>query len=496
MIWSDSESLHQCKVKQTVSLNLTIVHPDANIHTRADMEYDDLEFSRNEASVSRLTAFLVDLNPDGTENYDKVKFFSTEIDPVEFHNGVYVLRQTLEVETGTKHVYVGANLKDEHIQAFIESNQISLVGDGPAVNMIMTPDPSHKGQGTDIVMFGQLVNRNDRSPIIDIEEGTSDYYLHADLERLTSKVLLTCKEDADLPGYVETEDEGWVEISQVRYTLNVTNRHTFIRKLRSESYDRNIDPNWNLTESLQSTDGNYSPLGGQFESWTPEELRQRLFDERYSTSSLKYDARRIGGGNSEYHYTEGIYCLENTSYDDINLVGDEKDVAAMSATTHVVMAVRFIPKYVYTGGNVNSGSGPTEMTLDNVFTNYLVATDGHEVGTYWTRTENGKVYYYGSYAKSQYINKYQASEDDFTCYEGGWSYFTTFIDGTPDNLQISYADRECWGIERDHYYILSVDKITRPGSQLPWENYIRVNSQIMPWDTRGSQEVIIKPKGE
>lgn len=498
MIWSEAEELQQCKVLQTVSLNLTIAHPDASIHTRAELEYDDLTFSRNEASVKSLTAFLVDLNADGTEIYGegKVKYFSTEIDPSEFKSGIYVLRQTLEVETGVKHVYVGANLKEEHIKAFINNKPLTLNGEGPAVNMVMTSDPSHTGQGTDIAMFGQLLNRNDRSKRIEIKEDTRDYYLHTDLERLTAKVLLTCKEDEDLIGYVETEDEGWVEISKVRYMLNATNRHTYINKHRDESYDRNIDPNWKVEESLVEG-SKVTPVEGLFESWKTEELRQRLFDERFSTAALKYDETKIGEGNKESHYTEGIYCLENTTFNDSYLIGNEKDAAAKELTTHIVIAIRFIPKKVYTGGNVIDGQGPTQMDLDNVFTKYLVAVDGHEVGTYWTRTDaNGKVYYYGDYSKKEYIKKYGASEKDFTCYEGGWSYYTTFIDGTPENLQISYAGRECWGVERDHYYILSIDKITKPGAQIPSDEYIRVNSKTIPWVNRGSKEVIIKPKGE
>lgn len=499
LVWSDDEEFAQeCNVRQTVTLSLTIAHPDAGIHTRADLEYDDLTFTRNEAAVKRLTVFIVDLNADGSENYNEghVKHFSTDIDPVEFHNGIYVLNQKLDVETGAKHVYVGANMKEEHIQAFIYNKPLSLAGEGPAVNMVMTPDPTHTGQGTDIVMFGQMLNRYDKSERIEISKDIRNYSLHADLERLTAKVLLTVKEGE--PGLVVTGGQGWVETDKIKYTLNATNRLTYINKHTDSAYEVNIDPNWGLSSWVTSNAGVFSPGAGhaqQFEYWNADDIMTRLFDERFSATPLAYDASKVGAGNSENHYTEGIYCLENTTYNDMGLSGAAQDEAARTSTTHVVIAVRFIPKYVYTGSNVTDGTGPTTMKWETVFTDYLVAVNGHEAGTYWTRTDaSGKVHYYGNYSKEVYKTKYGATEEDFTCYEGGWSYFNTFVDGTVNDLKITYDGHESWGVQRDNYYILSIDKISRPGSRIPWDDYIKVNSQTTEWFARGSQEVIIKPK--
>ena len=149
MIWSDEEgdTIKKCEVRQTVTLNLTITHPDASINTRATLGPYELSFTRNEAAVKRMTAFVVDLKEDGTEDYGKIECYSTDIDPIDFYNGIYVFRQTLEVETGAKHIYIGANLKKEHIDAFRNNKPIALSGEGPAVNMVMTPDPTHSGQG-------------------------------------------------------------------------------------------------------------------------------------------------------------------------------------------------------------------------------------------------------------------------------------------------------------------------------------------------------------
>lgn len=498
LIWSEMNPEPQCEkgIRQTVVLNLAISHPDANINTRAALEYDDLSFTRNEAAVKSLTAFIVDLNQDGTENYNAVEYFSTELDPVDFYKGIYVFRQTIEVETGTKHIYVGANLKEEHIQAFIQNKPLSLDGEGPAINMIMTPDPTHSGQGTDIAMFGQIKTR-DGSQDISITENVTDYYLSGDMERLTAKVLVTCIEGE--PGLVATGGKGWVETSKIRYTLNVTNRSTFINRRIDNNSGINIDPNWNLGEWVKadvSAEGGYSPTddhGTQFESWDSNDLMSRLWDERCSTTPLVYDASKVGQGNSENHYTAGLYCLENTACNSMGLSGSAVDNAAKVATTHIVMAVRFIPKRFVGGWGIVEPA-----SLEDALTINLVSGGGsgpHEDGTFWTREVGGDLTYYAYTGMNKTINESNGTltEADFTCYEGGWSYFTTFADGETSDSQLTYANMDVWGIQRDHYYILSIDHISRPGSPVPWDEFIRVNSITTKWVYKGSQDITIRP---
>ena len=499
MVWSDEEDMMtQCPkgVRQTVTLNLTITHPDAGINTRAESDYE-LSFTKDEAAVKKLTVFIVDLNSDGSENYDKVEHYSTELDPIDFYNGIYVFQHTLEVETGSKHLYIGANLRQEHIDAFLNNKPIALDGEGPAVNMVMTPDPTHSGKGTDIAMFGQIKMRNGSSDIV-ISQGMTDYYLSGDLERLTAKVLLTCDEGE--PGLVRTGGKGWVETDKIRYTLNATNKYSFVKSVKDVAYDVNIDPNWGLSSWVGQNNGLYVPSqqhAQQFEYWSVEDIMTRIFDDRFSTTPLKYDANRVGVGNSnsENHYVEGLYCLENTEHNDMSLSGTSLDNAARVATTHMVIAVRFIPKQFVGGYGV-----VVPESLERAMNFYLVNGGGsgpYVNGTYFTRTVNGTLTYYAYTGMIKTIedSKGALTEDDFTRYEGGYSYYTTFIDGTADGLKLTYNGHDSWGVQRDHYYILTIDQISRPGSPIPWDDYIRVNSQTVDWVNRGSQDVIIRPTG-
>lgn len=502
LLWSEESLNPECikGVRQTVTLNLAITHPDASIDTRAAQEYDDLSFTRNEAAVKSLTAFIVDLNQDGTENYEGAEIFSTEIDPVDFYNGIYIYRQTAEVETGTKRIYIGANLKQEHIDAFIKNEPLTLDGDGQAVNMVMTADPTHSGQGTDIAMFGQIKTQSD-SKDITITENTAEYYLHGELERLTAKVLLTCVEDDAEEGFVSREEaDGWVKISEIRYTLNVTNRSTFIDRRIDETYNINVDPNWpigNYVEYNSGSIGLSEGYTGEFDTYERDEIFERLWDERFSTSPQPFDSRKVGPGNSENHYTEGLYCLENTSLNDMGFSGNMIDEAAKLTTTHVVLAVRFIPRYFVGGWNDNTDAGSYSRALNTIFiTGEDQGSGAYSTGTYWTREVDGKITYYAWTGVKRIMEKENLKEENFTRYDGGWSYFTTFVDGDPSDTRLTYANMDAWGVQRDHYYILAIDRITRPGSPVPWDEFIKVNSTTTDWAYKGSQEITIRPTGK
>lgn len=510
LVWSEESLNPECikGVPQTVTLNLAISHPDASFNTRASEDYE-LSFTRNEAAVKSLTAFIVDLNQDGTENYKGAKVFSTEIDPVDFYNGIYIYRQTAEVETGTKRIYVGANLKPEHIEAFINNEPLTLEGDGPAVNMVMTPDPTHSGQGTDIAMFGQIKTKNGSADIT-ISENVDEYYLSGDLERLTAKVLLTCVADendgstAFEEGCVARETaDGWVKITDIRYTLNVTNRSTYIDRRIDNTYNINIDPNWSIGSYVSDNGGSIGKTDGytgEFDAYERDEIIERLWDNRFSTTPQLYDSGKIGEASSENHYTEGLYCLENTSFNNIGLSGSLVDDAAQLTTTHIVLAVRFIPRYFIGAYSDNyTDCESYGRALNTIFvTGEDRGSGDYSTGTYWTRVVDGELKYYAwTGVKKEMANNAELTIEDFTRYDGGWSYFTTFVDGdtSDSDTKLTYSERDAWGVQRDHYYILAIDHITHPGSPVPWDEFIRVNSVTTVWVNKGSQDIIIRPTG-
>lgn len=494
----------------SITLKIAVAHPDAGLATRAQTTYDDLTFTQDEAAVKNLVTFIVNVDDEGKElyGYDDVEYIVTEINPVEFYKGIYILEHKLEVKPGNKHIYIGANMKDEHMNAFILDRPLALEGEGPAVNMIMTPDPTYSGKGTDILMFGQIkkAEGNSTTPDIIIDENIKEYYLQGDLERLTAKVLLTCREGET--GLVATGAKGWLKTSDVRYTLNATNRKTFVNKHTDENYDVNLDPNWGLKEwVIGDGNGNFTSKGthlNEFEYWPAEDMMLRFSDIRYYSNALKYDSNRLKGNNGipDNHYVEGIYCLENTGYNDMGLTDADIDNAARIATTHVVVAVRWFPRSFVGGGSDNTAI----TTYDSIFDTYFVpgedrGSGSHSPGTYWTRVVNGQTLYYAWTGVKRKINETKDSAnplklEDFTCYEGGWSYFTTFVDGNLNGNKLTYAGEESWGVQRDNYYILAIQSITQPGSPFPDNtDYIKVNSITTDWIYRGSQEVSISPTG-
>ncbi|MBQ8170155.1 MAG: Mfa1 family fimbria major subunit [Bacteroidales bacterium] len=490
----------------SITLKIAVAHPDAGLPTRAQTTYDDLTFTQDEAAVKNLVTFIVNVDDEGKElyGYDDVEYIVTEINPIEFYKGIYILEHKLEVKPGKKHIYIGANMKDEHMNAFILDRPLALEGEGPAVNMIMTPDPTYSGKGTDILMFGQIkkAEGNSTTPDIIIDENIKEYYLQGDLERLTAKVLLTCREGET--GLVATGGKGWLKTSDVRYTLNATNRKTFVNKHTDENYDVNLDPNWGLKEwVIGDGNGNFTSKGthlNEFEYWPAEDMMLRFSDIRYYSNALKYDSNRLKGNNGipDNHYVEGIYCLENTGYNDMGLTDADIDNAARIATTHVVIAVRWFPRGVYGKWSDNIVA---ITSSDDAWTRVLTpgaGTGTYPAGTYWTLNNNGTIEYYGYGGMERKISNSGGAltTNNFTCYEGGWSYFTTFVDGDLDDSKLTYAGHESWGVQRDNYYILAIQSITQPGSPFPDNtDYIKVNSITTDWIYRGSQEVSISPTG-
>ena len=88
-------------------------------------------------------------------------------------------------------------------------------------------------------------------------------------------------------------------------------------------------------------------------------------------------------------------------------------------------------------------------------------------------------------------------DTEFSRYDGGWGYYYTYIDEDAKNGVIS-MDKERWGIKRNHYYIIKVEKIIAPGSAFPGNETMRIHSELIDWMDKGGSETEVKvpQKGE
>ena len=72
-------------------------------------------------------------------------------------------------------------------------------------------------------------------------------------------------------------------------------------------------------------------------------------------------------------------------------------------------------------------------------------------------------------------------------YSGGWGYYYTYIDeNNTGNNKIAASDSQ---VTRNHYYLITVNKFTKPGNTITDPSYIRCNTQTVNWIYAGRGNV-------
>ena len=543
MLCSCRDELYSIPSSQTegtsrnLVISLTVQQPGLQSPTPPapfDTGYE-LGFTEEECQIHTLTLIMMGV-------YNGEELFETwqTIEPSEPTNGIYDVQFTLSGITGTKHFYILANAEQKHINAFWAKDRIFDAGEGQSGHNIVgnlmeiNHNENGDGEGSNILMAGivKSTNSGDRDIVIPTGDGNEDtdekitIDTSANLVSTVAKVLLTCvpsSEDGDT--YVEvidakdnagntTDNTGWIKMADVNYMLNVLNRKTYL-DYRIDPDDKNylIDPNHAMSEmiSLREEEGGYGITN------LDEYQRNYLFYDTQDMvemlntsvptykggercivrSATRYDAAKMvvdettNMGN-EYHYTEGLYCTENTVYNDMKF---DKDADFQSAiryvTTRVMVGAKYTPKVIWDGGEepiTNETEEEAQEILKGVtdYENPLEPVT-YPSGTFW-RDSDGNYY-----SLAGMIKKLQdAPETEFSRYDGGWGYYYTYIDENAQNGAISKDTQTRWGIKRNHYYILKVDEIIAPGSPFPGNETMRIHSELVDWIDKGGSEEEIK----
>lgn len=542
MLCSCRDELYSIPSSQTegtsrnLVISLTVQQPGLQSPTPPapfDTGYE-LGFTEEERQIHTLTLIMMGV-------YNGEELFETwqTIEPSEPTNGIYDVQFTLSGITGTKHFYILANAEQKHINAFWAKDRIFDAGEGQSGHNIVgnlmeiNHNENRDGEGSNILMAGIVKsNSGDRDIVIPTGDGNEDtdekitIDTSADLVRTVAKVLLTCvpsSEDGDT--YVEvidakdnagntTDNTGWIKMADVNYMLNVLNRKTYL-DYRIDPDDKNylIDPNHAMSEmiSLREEEGGYGITN------LDEYQRNYLFYDTQDMvemlntsvptykggercivrSATRYDAAKMvvdettNMGN-ENHYTEGLYCTENTVYNNMKF---DKDADFQSAiryvTTRVMVGAKYTPKVIWDGGEepiTNETEEDAQGILDEVkdVDNPLEPVT-YPAGTFW-RDSDGNYYSLAGMKKKLK----ESPKTDFSRYDGGWGYYYTYIDENAQNGAISKDTQTRWGIKRNHYYILKVEKIIAPGSPFPGNETMRIHSELVDWVDKGSSEVEIK----
>lgn len=484
-------------------------------------EYE-LGFTQAERQINTLTLIMMGV-------YNGEELFETwqTIEPSEPTNGIYDVQFTLSGITGTKHFYILANAEQKHINAFWAKDRIFDAGEEKSGHNIVGALMNVKhlqgdeldgniGEGSNIVMTAPILVENRQD--ITIPSGSTEETITIDnpvkLTRVVAKVLLTCEcKSENGIDYVNVEDQhskmngnGWIRLADVNYMLNVLNRKTYLN-YRIEA-DNLIDPNYAMGEliSLREEGGGYGITNLDeyqreflyYDTQAMVEMLNKDVQDREgktpeactSRIAIKYDENKIGKVHAdEDHYTEGLYCTENTVYNDMKFANEADFQSAIRyVTTRVMVGAKYTPKVIWDGGD-KPKTALTEKEAQEILkevTDYTLEPVTYLAGTFWRDSEGN---YYSLAGMKEKLK--ESPKTEFSRYDGGWGYYYTYIDENAQNGAIS-KDQTRWGIKRNHYYILRVEKIVAPGSPFPGNETMRIHSELVDWVDKGSSEVEIK----
>lgn len=517
--------------RRNLVISLTVQQPGLQSPTsRAPFDTGyELGFTEKECQIHTLTLIMMGV-------YNGEELFETwqTIEPSEPTNGIYDVQFTLSGITGTKHFYILANAEQEHINAFWAKDRIFDAGEGQSGHNIVgslmeiNHEKNTDGAGGNIVMAGIVTVNGNKDIVIPADDGNTETEESIKIDTLSlvrtvAKVLLTCvpsPENNDYVAVIDSKDNadnttgntGWIRLADVNYMLNVLNRKTYM-DYRTDTDDHAYlkDPNYGMSEWLEEkVSGDETTYGiKDLDAYQKEFLYYdtQAMVEMLNTSiptyqggepcmvrtATLYEDKRIGETNATNpaHYTEGLYCTENTVYNDMRF---DKDADFQSAiryvTTRVMVGAKYTPKVIWDGDKP-----VTYQTEEEAQKILQEVTDDENplepvtylAGTFW-RDSVGN--YYSLEGMKKKLKK--SPETEFSRYDGGWGYYYTYIDENAKNGAISKDTQTRWGIKRNHYYILKVEKIIAPGSPFPGNETMRIHSELVDWIDKGGSEEEIK----
>lgn len=517
-------------MRRNLVISLTVQQPGLQSPTsRAPFDTGyELGFTEKECQIHTLTLIMMGV-------YNGEELFETwqTIEPSEPTNGIYDVQFTLSGITGTKHFYILANAEQKHINAFWAKDRIFDAGEGQSGHNIVgslmeiNHEKNTDGEGGNIVMAGIVTVNGNKDIVIPADDGNTETEESIKIDTLSlvrtvAKVLLTCVPSPENNYYVAVIDSkdnadnttgntGWIRLADVNYMLNVLNRKTYI-DYRTDTDDAAYlkDPNYGMSEWLEEkVSGDETTYGiKDLDAYQKEFLYYdtQAMVEMLNTSiptyqggepcmvrtATLYEDKRIGETNATNpaHYTEGLYCTENTVYNDMKF---DKDADFQSAiryvTTRVMVGAKYTPKVIWDGGDepktaLTEKEAQEILEVEDVDNPLEPVT--YPAGTFW---RDSKGNYYSRAGMKEKLKK--SPETEFSRYDGGWGYYYTYIDENAQNGAIKDTQTR-WGIKRNHYYILKVDKIIAPGSPFPGNETMRIHSELVDWVNKGGSEVEIK----
>ena len=513
---TDKEVLQEISVSNPTKLVVTLRIDEKALGagSRTASEYGATDA---ESKVNSLTLFYVTVDGGGKETLQSAQ---TIVDP----DISQVLKFEFQANKGmTKRFYLAANMNDAQKAAFTGDKSCYDLApadlDANYSNVVDLMDvDADTGVGSNILMTARITQSNQQN--INVDAGEISIDTPVKLDRVVSKVLLTCKTsttDGDTHAQVKG-DAGWTKLEDMRYMGNMFSRKLFLFPQKDETNNPS-DPNYSMSEFIVQDDhGNYVVCPEEYKDYIDNyqfyDLYQKLDMLQQPSDKIKpyykvvkYDAARLNSSSPNL-YTEGLYFPENRVNNDISFsaMGDytlPQTIAMTSrlVSTHLMVTARFVPKTV----TIDDGGALKVVTAaseNEMLTNYLKEcsedlmgeTKNYPQGTFWYYNNT----YYTlegmkSFLKQEASLGKNTSRGDIERFDGGWGYYYTFIDGTANNGVIDHNGQVSWGLTRNHYYMLNVTNLVPPGSSIPGNKLIKIPTEQLEWVDKGGSDITVVP---
>lgn len=283
------------------------------------------------------------------------------------------------------------------------------------------------------------------------------------------------KEDQKYIDYIVGVKNGFIRKENLRYVLQTTNS-----KVSYLPNAENKDPNYNMSELIQRENDSFKYIGDAGTDFFNKE-KWEVSDENKGTPITEYNLSRLQEGSKD-PYTEGIYCLENTTSDanGLSLTDAETETAPQMVTTYVRIAAKVTPWKIngenYEKKNIRDAEeamGHNNGQQNYTFYIYSKAKGDDKEMCYTTKEKGIRLLKEKGYKN---IN-----EADFVEYTDGWVYFDVYVNGKSFDAQAS-------SLIRNNYYIANIIGITVPFV----EKTIEVNTTVATWKQGGRTNIDIE----
>jgi hypothetical protein len=487
-------------VKVTIPPDISIARSNSRATVAASTDYRGNTV--DEDDVKFVTVFMVSYDAAiGADDWSTCKYATMAVDQTETGynaaTGDYTanLKFVLtSVPCGDKHIYASANLSNELI------SQCAATGEFHAPDSAGADDYAEVLSNFINSADGRMAMFSANRASLTLQGSDSDkpFSCSFELERMLAKVLLTCdmepdgehvKVKANVASKYSSEYRGWMRLADVRFRLGTTNRATYFFK-RTDSAGNVVDPNYAVADQLtaDTRSGKWTYAGNFANDFTYSESVERNFrDESDSMNALAYDDDRMLD-DSPQRYSEGMYCLENTTdnawssipgYADYLKVRSNWFAGPRLINTTVDISTRYTPAVIVGEGGISINSAyssanpelkylvtlhPQCFTTEESAGAYVVDQSAANSFTYYS-LYIGNCFYFFTYNGARELMRIAAENgvtdlnfSKFTTHANGEIFYHTYL----SRIINGSADQSINGIVRNNFYVVRCTYMSVP----------------------------------